>query len=363
MSVPHPRGTGAEPERLEDGWEVSAPQEAGLDPDSLSTIVRSIEDDEHRDFHALTIARHGRLVFESYFNGSDPMRLHDIRSAGKSFTSTLVGIAIDRGAIANVDDRMLPYFEDFRPHRNLDHRKQSIRIRDLLMMMSGFDADDEDPGTPGCEDNMLKSDDWIRYGLDLPMVEEPGRRWVYAGVNTMLLAGILEAATERPAFDFAMDNLFRPLGITHLHWERSPQGTVVGQGFLSLRGRDQLKLGQLYLNGGSWRGRQIVSESWTREATGRLVELPGPTPAGYGYQWWWMDFGSEDESLVCYYATGNGGNKIYVLPPYDMVVGMASSAYRRPYMHTRSHQILRRVLRAAGWSGERRDDSHAQRAP
>ena len=346
MAIPQSGGSGVEPERFQDGWEVSAPQKAGLDPDALSAIVQSIGNDKHGDFHSLIIARHGRLVFEVYFNGFDPTHLNDIRSAGKSFTSTLIGIALDQGAIPDVDAYMLPYFANFQPHQNLDHRKQSIRIEDLLTMMSGLDADDNDPTTPGCEDNMLETDDWIRYGLDLPMVEAPGRRWVYAGVNTMLLAGVLEAATERPAIDFAMDNLFGPLGITNLHWEKSPQGTVVGQGFLSLRGRDQLKLGQLYLNDGSWRGRQIVSKHWTREASKCRVKVPNPLPAGYGYQWWWLDIRSEGQSLDCYFASGNGGNKIYVLPSLDMVVGMASSAYGRPYMHSRSHEILQRVIRA-----------------
>ncbi|MDJ0934374.1 MAG: serine hydrolase [Kiloniellales bacterium] len=338
--------TGGVPKALDDGWEVSSRLQAGLDPDILASIEQSIADDEHRDFHSLIIARHGQLAYEAYFNGYDPLRLHDIRSAGKSFTSTLIGIAIDQGAIPDVDVRMLPYFENFRPHQNLDHRKQSICVRDLLMMMSGLDADDNDPTTPGCENNMLESDDWIRYGLDLPMVEAPGRRWVYAGVNTMLLAGVLEAATQRPVIEFAKDNLFEPLGIETLHWERSPKGTVVGQGFLSLRGRDQLKLGQLYLNGGSWRGRQIVSKRWTRAASECRVEIPNPWPAGYGYQWWWMELTIENKSFNCYFATGNGGNKIYVLPSLDMVIGMASSAYNQPYMHTRSHEILKRILRA-----------------
>ena len=346
MVVPRSTSTGGVPKALHDGWEVSGPPQAGLDPDGLAAIERSISDDERRDFHSLIIARHGRLAFEAYFNGYDSQRLHDIRSAGKSFTSTLIGIAIDQGAIPDVDAYMLPYFEDFRPHRNPDHRKQSIRVRHLLTMMSGLDADDNDPTTPGCEDNMLQSDDWIRHGLDLPMVDAPGRRWVYAGVNTMLLAGVLEAATRRPVIEFARDNLFEPLGIETLHWERSPRGIVAGQGFLSLRGRDQLKLGQLYLNGGSWHGRQIVSQRWTGAATECRVEIPNPWPAGYGYQWWWMELTVEDRSVNCSFATGNGGNKIYVLPSLDMVICMASSAYNQPYMHTRSHEILQRIVRA-----------------
>jgi len=170
-----PKEPDEKPEQLGDGWEVSGLTRAGLDPKVLAAVGPAIENDKHSDFHSLLIARHGQLVFESYFHGYDSTQLHDIRSAGKSFTSTLVGIAIAQGAIQNVDVPILPYFKRYEPHRNVDHWKESIRLEDLLLMMSGLDADDNDPSTPGCEDNMLKSDDWIRYSLDLPMREAPGQ--------------------------------------------------------------------------------------------------------------------------------------------------------------------------------------------
>ncbi|WP_136659167.1 serine hydrolase [Nitratireductor sp. XY-223] len=338
---------GMAPANREDGWEISGPQQAGFDPEALAAIADEIDDDQHGDFHALLIARRGRLVFEAYFNGYDAARLHDIRSAGKSFTATLIGIAIDQGAIPNADVRMLPYFPNFRPHARVDPQKEAITVRHLLMMTSGFDADDADPATPGCEDNMLKSDDWIRCGLDLPMARAPGEQWVYAGVNTMLLAGLLEAATQGPLIDFASEWLFGPLGIDKFHWQRSPRGIVAGQGFLSLRGRDQLKLGQLHLDNGVWGGKRIVSEQWVRAATKHRVDIPNEGHAGYGYQWWRMTIDMDGKGIGCFFASGNGGNKIYVLPSLGMVVGTASSAYGKPYMHTRSHTILRRVIQAA----------------
>lgn len=340
-------GPNETPERLGDGWEVSGLAQAGLDPGGLATAVQAIENDEHGDFHSLLIARHGRLAFESYFNGYDASSLHDIRSAGKSFTSTLVGIAIDQGSIPSVDAFVLPYFKRFEPHRNLDPLKESIRVRDLLTMTSGLDADDDDPSSPGCEENMLRAEGWVRYSLDLPMREAPGQRWVYAGPNTMLLAGLLECATERPLLDFAMDHLFDPLGIANLAWQSSPQGEVAGQGFLALCGRDMLKLGQVFLNGGTWLGQEVVSRQWVESATNCRVPLPNQRDAGYGYQWWGISVDLDGQRFRCYFASGNGGNKIYVLPSLELVVGMASSAYGQPYMHTRSHDVLRQVIRAA----------------
>ena len=108
-----------------------------------------------------------------------------------------------------------------------------------------------------------------------------------------------------------------------------------------------LKLGQLYLNGGSWLGQQVVSRRWVEAATSRRVELPNERDAGYGYQWWCNSLNLEAKSFKCYFASGNGGHKIYVLPALEMVVAMASSAYGQPYMHTRSHEVLRQVVRAA----------------
>jgi len=137
----------------------------------------------------------------------------------------------------------------------------------------------------------------------------------------MLMAGLLESATGRPFLDFAIDYLFEPLGIKNFTWQTSPKGDVAGQGFLSLCGRDMLKLGQLFLNGGSWLGQQIVSRQWAEAATGRRVKIPNKRDAGYGYQWWNISLNLEGKDFRCYFAFGNGGNKIYVLPSLDMVVG------------------------------------------
>jgi CubicO group peptidase (beta-lactamase class C family) len=347
MNLSNPSGFDVHPALLEDGWKVSGLRQAGLNLDVIATVVQAIESDENPDFHSLLIARHGDLVFESYFHGNDTGYLHDIRSAGKSFTSTLIGIAIDLGIIPDVDVPIAPYFKNYEPLQNFDDRKKSITVRDLLMMMSGLDADDNDSATPGCEEKMVRTDDWIRYCLDLPMIEPPSQRWTYAGANTMLLAGFLESATKRPFLDFATDHLFEPLGIDNLLWQTSPQGIIAGQGFLSLCGRGMLKLGHLFLSGGSWQGRQVVSEKWIRAATKCRVKLSIEGHEGYGYQWWCSSLNQEDKRFHYYFASGNGGNKIYVLPFLDMVVVTVSSAYNKPYMHSRSDNILRQVVRAA----------------
>ena len=193
---------------------------------------------------------------------------------------------------------------------------------------------------------LVESDEWVRFSINLPMRHEPGKHWCYAGVNSMLLAGILETVTGRSVVDFAIDNLFDPLGIATFVWESSPCGRVAGQGFLSLRGRDQLKLGQLYLDGGVWAGQRVVSRQWTEQATRPLIALPDQENAGYGYQWWFLTIDFEGKEYECFLASGNGGNKIYVIRDLDLVVSIASAAYAQPYGHMRSHRALRDVLRA-----------------
>ena len=337
-----------EPEEALD-WEVGEPAEVGLDLSRLVEIVLRIDSFQRPDFRALLIARHGKLVLEEYFNGQGPDTLTDIRSAGKSVTSTLVGIAIDKKLIAGVDVEILPFFKRYEPHERMDGRKRKIALRDLLTMRSGLDANDFDNSTPGQELQMQGSPDWIAFALDLPMAHDPGTHWFYSAASTMLLAGMVESAIEGDVFEFAQEHLFEPMGISALNWERTPQGRIVGQGFLSLTGRDALKFGQLYLSGGEWNGRRIVSKSWVREATQAHVdvEMTGlPIMDGYGYQWWRGSCEVGERRIDTFFASGNGGNLIHAVPEMDLVVVILSTAYGTNYGPSRSFGVFEDVLRA-----------------
>ena len=335
----------AKPELLEDGWEIGELCDAGLDPEIIGSLVQAIETDDHPDFHSLLIARHGRLVFDSYFHGYNSTHLHDIRSAGKSFTSTLIGIALDHDAIPDIETPISTFFKKYEPYENFDARKEAITVRDLLMMMSGLDADDNDASSPGYEDNMLKADDWFKFGLDLPMREEPGQRWVYAGANTFLLARILEISTNRSLLDFAIPYLFEPLGIESFLWQTSPQGVPAGQGFLSVCSRDMLKLGQLFLDGGSWQGRRIVSKKWTEAATKLQVKLPNESTAGYGYQWW-MPVGATPGQFM---GRGIYGQYLYIDKGANVVIVTtgADKLFREPGVTAANVEMFRQIVAAS----------------
>ncbi|MEM7207931.1 MAG: serine hydrolase [Pseudomonadota bacterium] len=341
ISDPHRR---LDPPQLQDQLRTDRPSSVELNTEKLTDLITSIENDKHKDLNSVLIARNGTLVMEAYFNGETRDTLHDIRSAGKSITATLVGIAIHDGFIDSIDQRVLGFFPEYLPLRNKDPRKRKITIRYLLTMRSGFHANDRDSSTPGNEGRMTQSNDWIKYSLNVPMKYPPGQNWRYAGMNTLLLSGIVRMATSMPVDKYLEIRLLKPLGIENYFWKKTPMNRVVGQGNLFLRPRDMLKVGLLFLKNGVWNGMQIVPASWIHESTQPHTLLGQDAFTGYGYQWWTKQFILNDKSIPYFYASGNGGQRITVIPKLQMVVVITSSAYGERRGHTRSDDILKAIF-------------------
>jgi CubicO group peptidase (beta-lactamase class C family) len=299
---------------VSDGWATAQPADEGLDSVVLSEAVTFIEQDEHEDFRSLVVARNGKLVAEHYFNGHGPDSLQDMRSAGKSVTSALVGIAIADGDIPSIDTAVLSLFPTYQPvaHDGID--KQSITILHLLTMTSGLDADADDRSSPGYEDRMWETDDWVRFVLDLPMASSPGTAWTYSSASAFLAGAAVEEAVGQSLAGFAEDRLFDPLGIDNYRWLQAPSGRTVGQGNLSLRARDH--------------------------------SVPWSDYDGYGYSWYTHVLQVEGRDFGYFFASGNGGNKIYVFPEEQIVVVIQSAAYNTSYGQRRSLEVLKRVLAA-----------------
>jgi CubicO group peptidase (beta-lactamase class C family) len=201
----------------------------GLHKDTLQAIYARLGSDEHPDLKGIVILCNGQRVSENYFNGDKAESLHDIRSATKSITATLMGIAIQRGLVHSVDDSIALYL----PGLPRDG-KQDITIRDLLTMRSGLSANDEDPLSPGNEDNLDKSTDWLKAAYAVPVKAPPGRTYVYCSLNAFLTGVIVANAAKMPLEEFARHNLFLPLGISRFDWARAAGGQTKGQGTLSI---------------------------------------------------------------------------------------------------------------------------------
>jgi CubicO group peptidase (beta-lactamase class C family) len=324
-------------------WSVAEPDQNGVDEQALTKLFADLSAEPHKDFKGIVILRHGKLLAEAYFNGDDANSLHDIRSATKSITALLMGIAIERQIIQSVDDSIAQYLPDL-PRDG----KERITIRDLLTMRSGLDADDDDSNSPGNESRLDESADWMKSVYDVPMKNAPGAKYVYVSINAFLAGAIIENASKLGLDQFAKKNLFAPLGIDRFEWRKAPINRTTGQGNLQITARDEARLCELVLNKGRLDGHQIVSPAWIEQCLAAKVAISTVDPYAdfYGYMWYTKTEHVEGRSNVVHFASGNGGNKIYVVPSCDLVVGMTSSAYNQGYGQRRSRDALLRILSA-----------------
>jgi CubicO group peptidase (beta-lactamase class C family) len=328
----------APPRAQNDGWAVATLSEVGISQPRISEFVRQLATNSVDSLgalyvHGLLIARHDKLVLEEYFYGENGEKPHDTRSAAKSVLSVMIGAAELKGARISPETRV---YSVMRPNAtNLDPRKQALTVENLLNMASGLDCDDNGEDRPGNEDNVTQQDtsaDWYGMILGLNMIRNPGDTAVYCSINPHLAGGVLSRVTKRPLPDLMWDLLGEPLQMRNYYVWLSPLGDGYMGGGMRFRPRDFMKLGQLYLNGGSWKGKQIVSADWIKRST---VPRYAMTPRlKYGYLWWMIEYPYKGRTVHAFFASGNGGNEVVVIPALDMVVAVYGGNYNE----------------AAGWS-------------
>ena len=319
---PRPRGAYVyrPPAPDTDGWRTAV---ADLDPKLIATLVQQILDTDPLvsplpAVQGLLVARQGKLVVEEYFYGFSKDRLHDLRSAGKSFGSTLAGTAIDHGAPMNLKSALFSFF----PEAPQPADKRAITVEHALTMSTGLACDDADDSSPGQEDRMQAQErDWYRYTLDLPVAHPAGTYAAYCSGTINLVGGVVRAATRARLTDLFDAQLARPLGIARYAINLGPNSDMYFAGGLRLRPRDFLKLGQVFLSGGTWNGKRVVSEGWIKSATAPHAVLNNGNTDGYN--WWLRQIGS----VRTYSAGGNGGQFVVVAPELDLVVAVTGGMY------------------------------------
>lgn len=316
-----------------DGWQTAEPGITGLDARLLTELVASIAATEPgglRDpyIHALLIAHRGKLVMEEFFHGFDRDRPHDSRSAGKTIGSALLGIALQKRIFESLDTPVYPLFGGVDGFANPDPRKAQLTLRHLVSMSPGLDCRDDYPNSPGSEDVMQSQDaqpDWYRYTLDLPLVSAPGETSFYCTAGINLLGGALQRATGMSLPRFFQENFADPLEIPYYQMNLSPTGDAYMGGGIRLRPRDFLKLGQVYLNGGTWNGKRLVSREWVRQSSAAQAAMNQPDD--YGYGWWRQTFDVQGRSIDTFFASGNGGQMLFVVPELEMTVMINAGNY------------------------------------
>ena len=330
-------------------WPRATPEEAGLKSSLLAEMETEIHAGKFGPVGSVVIARHGKLAYEGYFAG-DASTLRDTRSATKTITAMLIGMAVERHKLKGVDERVLALLPNHAKRlQNPDPRKQAITIEDLMTMSSPLECDDWNDASRGNEERMYVIEDWAQFILDLPIrgrmhlgeTEEPpafGRNFSYCTGGVFVLSEVIEKATGQRTDRFARQALFDPLGIGQATWFFSPLGTPQTGGGLRLTSPDLLRLAQLYLDGGKWDGKQLIDADWVKRSIEPHARIDEKT--AYGYLWWLKTF---NEAPVAY-MSGNGGNKVAVIPSLDMVAVITSTNFNTRGMHDLTDTILAKYV-------------------
>ena len=306
---------------------VEAPMVRALSADEVDAVDRAANTLPR--LHSLLVSLRGELLFERYYNGVDRDRHANIKSTSKSIIAALVGIAIDRGLIADASTPIVTYFPEL--SSDPDTRKREITVEHLLTMRPGLE------GTSNRNYGAwVTSRNWVRHALARPMFAAPGEEMEYSTGNTHLLSAILTKAAGSTTREFANEVLAQPLGFSLPPWPRDPQGIYFGGNDMLVTPRQMLAFGELYLNEGRAADEQIVSRQWVEQSCegrprNRRPGNPGFNSNGnvdplrdrhYGYGWWVHQIGDYD---TCF-AWGYGGQYIFVLPELDLVLVATSSA-------------------------------------
>jgi CubicO group peptidase (beta-lactamase class C family) len=293
-------------------WEVATPEDHGMDPESLEA-ARTYAFGDGMNTQGVVVVHDGEIVAEWYADGADDESWAASWSVAKSFTSALIGIAIEHGLIPGVDEPMTTWFPEWE-----GSEREAMTLGDVLHMSSGLDwIEDYDPAAVNESDIIrlvLGEQDQLAYAASRPAANEPGSVWSYSSGDTMLLSGVIEQATGMTADEYARQELFDPIGIEQVEWWRDAEAHTLTYCCLDTTSRGFARFGLLYEREGSWGGEQVVPREWVEES---LVPAP-PSDGGYGYQWW-LDQPAElpDDTFA---ALGHDGQFIYVIPSLDLVV-------------------------------------------
>ncbi|NAS30772.1 serine hydrolase [Flavobacteriaceae bacterium R38] len=315
------------PSSLDDGWATGNIKDYGIDETGLKRLIDSINIKALVNTHSVLITKKNKLVFEAYFDGFNANIPHDLRSASKSISSAIIGIAIDDKIIESVDEKLYDFIPENYQYTK-DSLKSAIKIKDLLTMSSGLDVNNL--ASEENYQNSSRSKSWLQTVLEAPMVKTPGTYADYGSANPFLLGMYLNERLEKPLEDYMDEKLFAPLGITnYINQTDDTQVIPYFGGGMLLTPRDLLKFGQLYLNKGKWNGKQIISESWVTASFGKYLRLQDTRDKNeYGYLWWHDTYLVKGKAINTIEARGAGGQFIFIIPELESVVVITSGNFR-----------------------------------
>lgn len=321
-------------------WKISTAQ---IDTAKIEALNRKIATKSYKDITSIIVLKDGKLLIEAYFNGANRNSLHDTRSVGKSFASTLLGIAIKDGYLKS-ETQTLNEFYKLKTFQNYATAKDSITLQNLLTMSAPFDGSDINSESPGNEENMYPTKNWVDFTLNLPIdkTKITSKRWDYFTAGVVVLGDIIHQSVPNGLEEYAGKNLFQPLSITKYKWQFTPQGVANTAGGLQLRSLDYAKFGQLYQNKGAWNGKQILTQEWVSKSLSRQMILSGSEY--YGYLFWNKTYTIDHKNYEVYYSSGNGGNRIFIFKDQAFVIVVTAVAYNTPYGDKQIDKMMQEYL-------------------
>lgn len=366
-----------------DSWSVAMPADVGLSSAVLDSIDSEIQSGRYGYVDRLLVIRHGRLAWDrryqhdydgiygdsarlattlrshdrsgpyNYFNDWwHPYyrrgELHTLQSVTKTITSIIIGAATTRGDFPSLDTPVLSFF-DSGEVANIDDRKRRLTIRHLLTMTAGLDWDEARPygDTANTAIKLEASYDWVDFAIDRPMTDEPGARFAYNSGASQILAHVFARAAGMDVEEYAARHVFEPLGIRDWYWKRTPAGVPDTEGGLYMRAEDLARLWQLFLLGGEWNGRRIVSEQWVRESVTPAIAVGNPqNRVAYGYKWWLYANPLDDQQLL-WAGSGFGGQFPIAVPGHDLILVLNAWNILPGTPSAPAIRILERILRGA----------------
>ncbi len=322
--------------------------------DNISTLEENVRKGTYGTITSILVMENGQIVYEGYFNGATVDSLHNTRSVTKTITGMAVGAAVDDGVLS-VDTPAASLFADVAPFDNPDPRKDAMTIEDMITMSGVLDCDDSNRSSRGTESRMHSVEDWASFFWDLPIRGYPGwsekpatakygRVFAYCSSGVEMAGQAVERATSTTFQDYVNMKFFEPLGITLFGWSENGLGQAHKSGGLSLTARGLAKFAEMHRNGGVYQGQRVLSQAWTEEAVKSRVVARSDQGVEYGYLWWLSSYEISGARYEDYYMSGNGGNRVVVMPAHDLAVVITKTDYNQRGAHQKTDSFLKEEI-------------------
>ena len=284
-----------------------APEDQGVPSKALIELFDSLHAMPGTDIHSMIVMRHGKVVGEFYPAPFGPEYQHTQYSSSKTLVSMAVGIAVDENRL-RIDDRVATFFIDYLPD-TISTRLADMTVRDLLTMTSGIKPDWA---------MRSRGTEWIKTFLSKEVINEPGEVFAYDSMVTYMLSAIVQKVTGKKTLEYLQEKLFDHMNISKVNWEESPEGVNTGGWGLHIQSESLAKVGQMWLQGGVWEGKQLISKDWIDQMSSRQAN---GGDYGYGFQTWQCAYPTAVR------ADGALGQYVIVVPEKDVVIVLTEASF------------------------------------